>query len=251
MPEMTRYEDGVPCWIDIGTTDVDAGVHFYQELFGWDVEDMGEETGHYHLCLKAGKPVAAIATATNPGPPYWTIYVNVDDVDAASAKAAAAGGTVVFGPTQVMTSGKMAIFQDTTGAMIAAWQAGEHLGAGLIEEPGTFAWSELITSDLGKSKAFYSAVFGWTWGGSDDYAHIEVGGRGVGGVMPRPPMMPDEAPDSWTVYFAVLDVDAALEQATGLGATVVVPATDISGTGRFAMLRDPQGAVFALFAMVS
>jgi predicted enzyme related to lactoylglutathione lyase len=146
----------------------------------------------------------------------------------------------------VMTAGRMAIFGDTTGAVIAAWQPGQHLGAQLVNEPGAFIWSELSSSDPAKSKAFYSAVFGWEWGGGDEYPEAQVGGRTIGGIMPRSADMPD-VPDNWLVYFGAADVDADVKKAIDLGATVVVGPADIPGTGRFAVLVDPQGAAFALF----
>ena len=247
MPEMTRYDHGVPSWVDIGTTDLEGALGFYGELFAWEGQDMGEESGHYTIVSRDGKQVAAIGPAQDPGPPRWTTYIDVDDVDDVAAKAVSAGGTVVFGPLDVMTAGRMAIFADTTGGVIAAWQPRDHIGAQLVNEPGAVIWNELMTSDLAKTKAFYSATFGWGWGGSDEYAEAQVDGRTVAGVMPRPPAMPAEAPDSWSVYFGTADVDGDCTRATGLGATVIVPPTDIPGTGRFAMLLDPQGAAFGLF----
>jgi uncharacterized protein len=247
MPEVTRYDDGVPSWVDIGIADPAAGLGFYAELFGWEGEDLGEEAGHYTIASKAGRQVAAFGPAQDPGPPRWTTYINVADLDAVAKRVESAGGTVVVAPMDVMTAGRMAIFQDTTGAVIAAWQPGDHIGAQLVNETGAFTWSELSTADIGKSKAFYSEVFGWGWGGSDEYAEAQVSGRAIGGVMPRPAAMPSEAPDSWLVYFGAADVDADAKRAADLGATVIVEPTDIPGTGRFAVLLDPQGAAFALF----
>jgi uncharacterized protein len=247
MPEMTRYEHGVPSWVDIGTPDPKAGLGFYAELFGWEGQDMGEEAGHYTIVSKAGKQVAAISPAQDPGPPRWTTYVNVDDLEAVAKKAESAGGTVIVAPMDVMTAGRMAIFQDTTGAVIAAWQPGDHIGAQLVNEAGAFIWSELATADIAKSKAFYSEVFGWEWGGGEEYAEIQVAGRTVGGVMPRRGDMPTDMPDNWLVYFGATDVDADAKKAADLGATVIVGPTDIPEAGRFAVLMDPQGAAFALF----
>jgi hypothetical protein len=247
MPEMTRYEHGVPSWVDIGTHDLTGAVKFYSDLFGWDAQDMGEEAGHYTIVSKGGKQVAAVGPAQDPGPPRWTTYINVDDIDAVTKKAESAGGTVVVAPMDVMDAGRMAIFADTTGAVVAAWQPNNHLGAQLVNEPGSFTWSELSTSDLAKSKAFYTEVFGWGWGGSDEYAEAQVAGRTVGGVMPRPAEMPAEVPDHWLVYFGATEVDADTAKARDSGATVVVEPMDIPGTGRFAVLMDPQGAAFALF----
>jgi predicted enzyme related to lactoylglutathione lyase len=248
MPEMTAYEHGVPSWVDIGTPDPVKALTFYGELFGWDGQDMGEEAGHYTIVSVDGKQVAAISPAQDAGPPRWTTYVNVDDADAVTAKAEAAGGTVIVAPMDVMTAGRMAIFADTTGAVIAVWQPRDHIGAQLVNEPGAVTWNELSTSDLEKSKAFYSAVFGWGWGGTPEYAEAQVNGRTVAGVMPRPPAMPAEVPDSWLVYFGTPDVDVTAEEAKASGAMVVAGPADIPGTGRFAALIDPQGAAFALFS---
>ncbi|HEX4862505.1 MAG TPA: VOC family protein [Acidimicrobiales bacterium] len=247
MPEVSRYDHGVPSWVDIGTPDVPSGLRFYTELFGWTAQDMGEEAGHYTIVSKNGKQVAALSTAQDPGPPRWTTYINVDDVDDTAKKAESAGGAVVMPPMDVMTAGRMAIFSDTTGAFIAAWQPGEHKGAQLVNESGAPTWNELSTSDLAKSKAFYSEVFGWSWGGNDEYAEAQVNGRTIGGVMPRRPDMPADVPDSWLVYFGSDNVDAQTKKAADLGATVVVEPMDIPGAGRFSVLIDPQGAAFALF----
>jgi uncharacterized protein len=247
MPEMTRYEHGVPSWVDIGTPDPQAAVAFYAALFGWQGQDMGEEAGHYTIVSKDGKMVAAISPAQDPGPPRWTTYINVDDIDSVAKAAESAGGTVIVAPMDVMKAGRMAIFQDTTGAVIAAWQPGDHLGAQLVNEPGSITWNELSTSDLAKSRSFYSDTFGWGWGGSDEYAEAQVAGRTVAGVTPRRPDLPAEVPDHWLVYFGSADVDADAKKAADMGATIVAGPMDIPGTGRFAVLMDPQGAAFAIF----
>jgi hypothetical protein len=246
MPEMTKYDHGVPSWVDIGSPDPQASLAFYKALFGWEGEDMGEEAGHYTIVSVNGKQVAAISPAQDPGPPRWTVYVNVDDVDAVTKKVEKAGGKVVVPPMQVMTAGKMAVYTDTTGAYISAWQPGDHLGAQLVNEPGTFVWAELQSSDLAASKKFYGEVFGWSWGGGADYAEVVVAGRSVSGVMPRPEGMPADLPDHWITYFGTADVDKSVDLAKSLGASVAAGPIDIP-QGRFAVLIDPQGAAFAIF----
>ncbi|HTT87077.1 MAG TPA: VOC family protein [Acidimicrobiales bacterium] len=247
MPEMTRYDHGVPSWVDIGLPDPQEGLRFYGALFGWEGQDLGEAAGHYTIARKDGRQVAAISAAQDPGPPRWTTYVNVDDADAVAKEAELAGGKVVLAPMDVMSAGRMAVLQDTTGALISAWQPRDHIGAQLVNEPGAYTWGELSTSDMARSKDFYSKVFGWVWGGAEEYAEAQVGGRTVAGAMPRPAEMPAEAPDGWLVYFGAQDVDTDTRRAVDLGATALVGPTDIPGTGRFAVLMDPQGATFALF----
>ena len=79
-----------------------------------------------------------------------------------------------------------------------------------------------------------------------DYTIFEREGQaqGVGGGMQAPPDSPE--PPNWLPYFAVSDCDGSAALATTLGATVVMKPMDIPGTGRFAVLRDPAGAAFAI-----
>jgi uncharacterized protein len=247
MPEMTRYEHGVPSWVDIGTPDPKVTLRFYEQLFGWEGQDMGEEACHYTIVSKGGKQVAAISPGQAPPPSWWTTYINVDDLDSVAKKAETAGGTIVVPPMDVMSAGRMAIFRDTTGAVIAAWQPRDHIGAQLVNEAGAFVWNELGTSDMAKSKAFYSEVFGWGWGGSDEYAEAQMAGRTIAGVTSRRPDIPPDAPDAWLVYFGSDDVDADAAKACDLGANVLVGCSDIPGTGRFAVFADLDGAAFAIF----
>lgn len=246
MPTMT-YEHGVPSWVDLGTAEPEAALSFYGGLLGWTGRDLGEQAGHYTMALLDGDQVAGIGPAQDPGPPRWTTYVNVDDVDQAAARAKDAGGQCLAGPMDVMDQGRLAILSDTTGAVVGAWQPGAHRGADRVNEPGAFIWCELMTADLAAARAFYGAVFGWSFSASDDYVEVKVGERTVAGMLPRPPDLPAGAPDHWLVYFGSADLDDDLEQAARLGGTVLVPARAIADMGRFAVLADPDGATFALY----
>jgi hypothetical protein len=179
----------------------------------------------------------------------WLTYVNVDDADATVAKVTAAGGTVFMEPMDVMEAGRMALFADPVGAVIGLWQPGQHTGAELANEPGTYCWSELITTDLDASKAFYAAVFGWGAeeqgppGGPPAYTEWKLGGRSMGGMMEKSPQMPAEMPPSWGVYFAVSDTDATVAKAQELGGSLFMGPMDIE-PGRIAVLADNLGVVF-------
>ncbi len=94
-------------------------------------------------------------------PPFWAVYITVDNADETLSKAEAAGGTVVVGAMDVLDVGRFGVIQDAVGSFISVWQAGKHIGAELVNEPGTFAWSELATSDLAAARDFYRSVFGW------------------------------------------------------------------------------------------
>jgi predicted enzyme related to lactoylglutathione lyase len=190
------------------------------------------EAGGYTVCDMDGKTVAGLGPNMNPAaPPHWSTYVNVTSADDTIAKVAANGGTVYMAPMDVMDAGRMAVFADPGGAALGLWQPGQHMGAQLVNEPGTYCWSELMTDDLEGAEAFYKAVFGWdaeTQGpeGPGRYTEWQVGGRSVGGMMAKPPTMPPNT-SFWGVYFAVEDTDAALAKAQDLGASVLMAATDI------------------------
>jgi predicted enzyme related to lactoylglutathione lyase len=245
--DIDKHDHGVPSWTDLNTSDVDAAVAFYGGLFGWELADLGEEAGHYHMASIRGRSVAAISPQQAPGPSYWTTYVTVDDADAAASAAKDAGGAVMVEPFDVMDAGRMAVITDRTGAAIAAWQPGTSIGAEIVNEPNTYSWSELVTSDLDGAKPFYGAVFGWgakTQGeGAGAYTEWQLGDRSVAGMMARPPMIPAEAPDFWGVYFTVEDCAAAVSRVTELGGSLMMGPMDIE-PGTFAVVADPTGAPF-------
>ncbi|MFT3923902.1 MAG: VOC family protein [Myxococcales bacterium] len=115
-----------------------------------------------------------------------------------------------------------------------------------------FVWYDLMTTDEGGAKAFYSKVLGWgtqAWeGSSQPYTMWTVKSTPIGGLMRLPPEAASAgAPPHWLGYVGCKDVDASTKQAEKLGGKLLHPPMDIPEVGRFSVLADPQGAVFALF----
>jgi predicted enzyme related to lactoylglutathione lyase len=244
--EMTSYAPGTPSWVDLGTPDAAGASAFYSGLFGWDIQEGPPEAGGYRICMLKGQPVAGLGPQMNTDiPPFWASYVSVTDADEATAKARAGGATVFVEPMDVLTVGRMAVFADPAGAAISVWQPRDMPGAGLCNEPGTFAWNELMTRDVPGAIEFYGGVFGWgaETVGDGSYTEWKLDGRSVGGMLAMPAEMPAEMPPMWTVYFAVDDADAAVARVTELGGSVMRPPMTIE-PGRFAVVADPYGAVF-------
>jgi predicted enzyme related to lactoylglutathione lyase len=256
MPEVTSYAPGVPCWVDLMTSDPEGARAFYSGLFGWQFEVGGPETGYYAQARVRGKPVAGLGGQPNPDemPVAWTTYLATDDVDGAIKRILDNGGMLTMAPLDVMGEGRMAIAVDPTGAAFGLWQAGRHFGAALVAEPGALCWSELGTRDLDAARRFYSAVFGYGWEDVDTgpdgppYATFAVDGRAVGGAYRMPEDAPADMPAYWMADFAVADADATVAKAQELGGGVLMPATD-TPYGRFASLRDPQGAMFSVIRL--
>jgi predicted enzyme related to lactoylglutathione lyase len=255
MSERTSYEPGVPSWVDLASPDTNASATFYGGLFGWEVQSAGpvEETGGYGMFTLRGQQVAGVGPIMQEGqPPAWSLYVATEDADAVAAGVSEAGGDVLFGPTDVMDAGRLAVFAHPAGGTIGTWQAGNHTGAALVNEPGALNWHELQTRDVEGAKAFYATVFGWQpddqeFGGMT-YTMFNVGDVPVAGAMPTPPQVPDEAPAFWLSYFTVEDCDASVAKVEELGGRVFGPAHTLEGVGRFAVVADPHGASFGIIA---
>jgi predicted enzyme related to lactoylglutathione lyase len=257
LSEVTNYETGVPCWVDAQTSDLPTTVDFYCALFGWDDEDQGEEAGHYTMFRRKGLEVAAIFPLMAEGTqPRWTTYLATDDLDDTAAKVQAAGGVVFQGPIDIFDSGRMAIVADPTGTVFGVWEAGEHIGARLVNEPGAIAWNELNVRDVDAALAFYTSVFGLTVHeinlGTDEaplpYRELQVDGRTVAGVTQMTDDWPADIPSHWTVVFSVADADTAAALAVEMGGLVHVPPTDIA-PGRYSVLTDPVGAAFSILQL--
>ena len=240
----------MPAWVDLKTSDPAASRRFYGELFGWEFQVGPAGTGHYTTCLVRGHRVAGIAGDQAPAgtPAAWTTYLASGDVDDTAGRITAAGGRLTTGPADVTGEGRMAIAADPTGAVSGQWQVGQHPGASLVSEPGAVSWTELQTGDLDAAQAFYTAIFGYAWQetpGGLRYATFSVGGHLVGGALAIPEEWHagDQPNPRWLTYFAVDDADASATSAGRLGGDVLFPPQD-SPFGRFAVLRDPQGATF-------
>ena len=113
---------------------------------------------------------------------------------------------------------------------------------------GAFSWSELMTGGLGVA-AFYGPLFGWQVQAMDmgggPYHVVKVGDTAVGGIM-KTPAEAGPMPPAWGCYVTVTDTDAIVAQTTALGGKVMVPAMDVPGVGRMAVIADPQGAVLSV-----
>jgi predicted enzyme related to lactoylglutathione lyase len=249
--------------VELATTDQKAGIAFYKSLFGWEASDqpIGPEDV-YTMFMMRGKEVAAGYTMRKEErqagvPPHWNMYVTVKSADDAVKKAESLGGKVLAPAFDVMDAGRMATLQDPTGAVFCIWEPKRHIGAKILGEPGALTWNELTTRDPKEAEAFYVGLFGWSAKHSAPaavmaYTEFNIGGTGGHiGMMPMPENMPAQVPSYWMPYFQVADCDASTAKVKELGGKVMVGPQDIPKTGRFSIVQDPQGAMFAVFQFAS
>jgi uncharacterized protein len=295
MPERDGYSPGVPCWVDASEPDPEAAVDFYGGLFGWEFEEAmppGSE-GKYLIArgeaasssifdlsgeLRSGD-VAAIRSILEGAPPaaMWNTYFWVDSADDAAAKVRDAGGAVVVEPFDFLDACRTAGFTDPEGAAFSVWEAKEHKGAELVNDPGAVVFNNLNTRDVEAARSFYGSLFGWqtagigggaegwTLPGYGDWLErehhpglrrqmAEAGAPEgfedvVGSIIPIPVNQAD-TPAHWSVTFASADADATAAKATELGGKVIVAPFDApwstpTYTIRMTVIADPQGATFS------
>ena len=117
--------------------------------------------------------------------------------------------------------------------------------------PGAFSWNELSAPDPEAAGRFYAGLFGWTVKnmdmGTGPYHVASLGENQVCGIMATPPEA-GPMPPAWGCYITVADVAATEARCAALGGKTLVPAMDVPGVGRMAVLQDPQGAVFSVMA---
>lgn len=258
MSTVTTHPPGTVCWAELGTTDPAAGRDFYRALFGWGATEVPVGEGSpYTLFQQDGLDLGGIYRLMEEQqaagvPPHWMLYTAVEDVDATAETARANGGSVLAEPMDIPNVGRMAVLQDPEGATFAVMRLGEHPGLGRKGAPGAFCWSELAARDPERAQAFYQALFGWetreqeTPGGP--YTLFSLDGCNIGGML----RMTEEwgaMPSAWMPYFGVADLDAALEQVPQLGGEVAFGPMEAEGVGRFAVVKDPQGAALSIIRL--
>jgi len=256
MTNIEKHPAGSFCWIELGTTDQAAAKAFYAALYGWTPNDMPMgPSGTYTIFRLNGRDAAA-GYQLNPAqleqhvPPHWMLYIQVENVDASTAKVAELGGKVIMGPFDVFDAGRMSVNQDPTGAYFCLWQPQKNTGIGIGHVHGTLCWADLNTPDPERAKAFYSGLLGWQLVVSEKdtsgYLHIKNGEHFIGGVPPAKFLQPG-VPPHWLAYFQVDDVDVTANKAKEMGAKLLMPPMTMEEVGHMSVIADPQGAVFSVF----
>lgn len=256
MSEVNEAVPGVFNWVDLMSPDVDAAKEFYGAVFGWEMKDQYDADGNriYVMCSLRGRTVAGIGGQTDQmqgAPPMWNSYVATDDIDTTTDLVEPAGGAVLMQPMDIFTSGRMAIYSAPDGAVISAWQPGDHIGAELVNEHGAWIWTELLTRDVAAAEPFYEQVFGWTYDEQDmgeggTYHLATADDRQMAGIMQMPTDMPDEVPNHWVVYFATAEIQTTIDRCTDNGGQLVWGPEAMPDVGTMATIHDPQGGSFSL-----
>lgn len=223
-----------------------AATDFYSAVLGWEFDAPAEEFGGYVIATRAGQAVAGIGPLQPGGHPAWTLYFASDDADVTSAEVRRQGGSILLETGDVGGMGRMFIASDPTGAPFGVWQAGTHIGASLVNEPGGLTWEDLRSPEPQTARSFYSNVFGYRTEpvemAGPDYMTFALANEsaplgGIGGMFGQ------DVPPHWMVYFGVANAAESAAAAEQHGGTVTMRQSE-TPYGPMVGLMDPSGAAF-------
>ena len=115
---------------------------------------------------------------------------------------------------------------------------------------GSIGWRDLTVENAPGLRDFYTAVVGWSveeasMGDYSDYVMKDANGKAVGGVCHARGTNAD-LPPQWLVYVVVENLEKSLDETMKRGGDVVAPPRGLMG-GKMAVVKDPAGAVIALW----
>ena len=253
---------GQPIWYELMVPDPAAVREFYRATLGWEIATEGDTSAtgsEYRMIGRAdGGAIGGALTIKEEmqgkAPPRWLTYFDVDDVEAAVARAKELGANLWMGPMDIGV-GTIALLSDPQGAPFYVMdpvpppdQPDAQSDVFAPRKAGHAWWNELQTTDEPASTAFYKALFGWSadqampMGDKGDYRFIEQGGEPIGAINP---WMADGTPVSWLPYFGVADIDAAKAAAQSSGGTITHDVHEVPGGDFIFTATDPAGAPVA------
>lgn len=245
-------------WHDLLTTNVSQARQFYAELMGWNYEvehaaDFVWKSGEadYPLILHDGEAHGGFVEIEPDQQSHWLAFVAVDDVDGTAKRSEALGGTIEKPPFDIPGVGRSAVIRDPQGAVICPFVASHNYPAPI----GLFIWDELLTAAAQDVQRFYETLFTWSakqadTGDTDPYTSFTAidDGPAAGALTISEDL---DVATQWVPYLGVADVDRTTEKAKSLGAHIMIVPTTVEHIGRFALLRDPTGALFGLMQPLS
>ena len=248
--------NGKVVWRDLLTNTPEASRRFYGELFGWEFEQprlfVGVGSGDsYMLIRQNGKLIGGMVDTNALGKTenisQWITTISVADIDAAVDRVVGAGGKVVNAPESIGERGRMAVIEDSTGALFAMVQTKKGDPADSEPVQNGWLWDELWTSDVESATGFYRAVIGFEYKDHEienrDYRVLRYADKPRAGVLKNP--FENERP-VWVNYIRVGDPSAVTAKVEELGGRVLVEAQSRPIGGEVAFIAGPSGAGVAL-----
>ena len=244
MPHYTNLSQGNTFWVDLGSPDIAASMSFYAQLFGWSYEEAPEGVAGRRYAwakipagLTAGIYSEDGAEGGSGVGQRWNVHILVDDIDEATGRPEEFGGSISSPRSKVGDYGISAVIADPTGGTVNIWQEIQS-GPTIKHEHGAMQWCEFMTTDAAAFSAFFRTLFRVKTeatempDGSSNSLSFPTEGDGpvmgisaLGGLSDE--LIARLGGPTWTVYFNVYDVDAAVDRAVQHGAELPDPPWDV------------------------
>ena len=225
-------------WADLSTYNTRVASGFYSYLFDWNY---AQYEGYFTAFIEeesvSGLYEMPAEYQRASLPSFWMSYIQVDDVDETMRAARSLGGSIEF-TDFTNQNGRVALIRDPAGAGFTVIERGQTDGV-RTEAPGTVVWNALYIDDAEKVLTFYRELLGW------DIARTDINQYTVRNRQQHPIASIEQVSNAakgpytyWGVFFAVLDIEEAIDEAENRGGTLV------ARQGDTALIQDPLGAAF-------
>ncbi len=232
-------------WTDLSTFDTDAAKRFYRGCFFWHYGDLGDS---YLICHADGHPSAGLYLMPErfqrmKMPSFWMPYIHVMDLNQTVQIAEQNGGKIEVRPEPAPGGGRIALVRDPAGAGFTCYEGDDPGGRDGSAIAGRLAWVELHVSDLSKVREFYQRAFGWEIRPAAASGRYEIfrSGQVIAGIQVTSNDIKGTK-EYWGVYFAVDDLQSAVERVERGGGQIV--AEQPVGSRPAVLAYDPFGAAF-------
>jgi len=128
MVQLLSRTAGKFCWLDLAARDAGKAAQFYEKVFGWSANAQAANGGAFVRLSLAGEDVGSLyqlraAQLERGTPSHWTPYIGADDLDETVERAVASGGAVIIQPFAVSGVARIALIEDSVGALVGLWSS--------------------------------------------------------------------------------------------------------------------------------
>jgi len=230
-------------WADLYSSDVNASLEFYQNVFGWTVKEFKPTTGSYHIFYKNSQPVAGlISRSTQRNKTEGALWIgsfSTDDIQEKVQSAASHNARIILAPHDFSLFDKRTVIADPQGSIFALLNLSEAQHKKEIQ----WDWAQLFSADPQKAANFYIDSFnfqGEKIEQSNNGLYLLKQNQLVASIVQLPKAF--EQRDRWINFIFVDDIKDTLNKSIQLGAKIIYQAEDNTS----AIIADPKGALLGL-----
>lgn len=239
-------------WHELMTSDSVAAYGFYTKALGWKTVLHEGDAAHTSFAAPSG-PLGN-ASHLEGGASRWIAYIGTTDLEQTIGDATDKGATIAKSITPVPGGGRYVHLTDPQGATFGVYASNMPAPREAPAKRGEYSWHELATTDGDAAFEFYASLFGWEKLAEHDmgpmgmYLIFGRNGRQRGGIYKK---MDDQPGPAWLGYVRVKDVEKTVKKVKSAGGTLINGPMDVPGGDRIAQFLDPQGAMFAVHALLA